>query len=327
MFILTNARGMTAKFFSRGATLAELHVPDRLGKLDDLVLGFDKMADYDSGANHHYGCTTGRFANRIRHGKFTLDGVDYQLAVNCGPDHLHGGTSRSLDKVMWSGEQLADKLGVRFTYESPAGEENFPGTLSVAVTYTLSEDNALRIDYEATTDKPTIINLTNHSYFNLAGHDGPNILDHELMIDADRYTLVDEHIIPTGEFGQVAGTPLDFRTRHKIGDRIAETDGGYDHNFVLNGEWGTLRPIAEVFDPRSRRLMRVATDQPGVQLYTANGLSGQPGKGGTPYQRHGSFCLETQNFPNAPNQPNFPTAVLRPGETYRQTCIYAFDFE
>lgn len=327
MFIATNARGMTAKWFPRGATLAELHVPDRLGKLVDVVLGFDNAADYDSGANHHFGCTTGRFANRIRHGKFMLDGVEYQLAVNNGPNHLHGGVSRSLDKVMWSGEQLSDQLGVRFTYESPAGEEMFPGTLSVVVTYTLSEDNALRIDYEATTDKPTIINLTNHSYFNLAGHEGPSILDHELMIDADRYTPVDEHLIPTGEFAEVAGTPLDFRARHKIGERIAATGDGYDINFVLNGEWGTLRPIAEVFDPQSRRLMRVSTDQPGVQLYTANGLSGQLGKGGTPYHRHGAFCLETHNFPNAPNQPNFPSAVLRPGETYRQTCIYAFDSE
>ena len=327
MFIVTNAHGMTAKWFSRGATLAELHVPDRTGKLADVVLGFDDMTGYESGANHHFGCTTGRFANRIRHGKFTLDGVEYQLAINNGPNHLHGGVSRSLDKVQWSGEQLADELGVRFTYQSPAGEEMFPGTLSLTVTFTLSEDNALRIDYEATTDKPTIINLTNHSYFNLAGHDGPNILDHELRIDADRYTPMDEHSIPTGEFAEVAGTALDFRARHKIGERIAATNGGYDHNFVLNGAWGSLRQIAEVFDPLSRRLMRVSTDQPGLQLYTANGLSGQPGKGGAPYHRHCAFCLETQNFPDAPNQPNFPSAVLRPGETYRQTCIYAFDSE
>jgi aldose 1-epimerase len=197
MFIVTNSHGMTAKWFSRGATLAELHVPDRLGKLDDVVLGFDTVEEYDSGANHHFGCTTGRFANRIRHGKFTLDGVEYQLAINNGPNHLHGGVSRSLDKVKWSGEQLSDSLGVRFTYESPAGEEMFPGTLNCTVTYTLGEDNALQIDYEATTDKPTIINLTNHSYFNLSGHDGPSIVDHELMIDADRYTVVDEHLIPT----------------------------------------------------------------------------------------------------------------------------------
>lgn len=327
MFILTNARGMTAKFFSRGATLAELHVPDRLGKLDDLVLGFDNIQDYESGANHHFGCTTGRYANRIRHGKFTLDGVEYQLAINNGPNHLHGGISRSLDKVTWSGEHLSDQLGVRFAYESPAGEEKYPGTLSLAVTYTLSEENALRIDYEATTDCPTIINLTHHSYFNLSGHQHQSILDHELWIDADHYTPVDAELIPTGEIASVEGTPFDFRMRHKIGDNIEQTNGGYDQNLVLNGEWGTLRKIAEVFDPESRRLMTVLTDQPGVQLYTGNHLSGQLGKGGTPYVRHGSFCLETQNFPDAPNQPNFPSAVLRPGETYRQTCVYAFDTE
>lgn len=327
MFFLTNARGMAAKLIARGATLAELHVPDRLGQLADVVLGFDDVAGYESGANQHFGCTTGRFANRIQHGKFTLDGVEYQLAVNNGPNHLHGGPTRGLDKVTWNCEQLADQLGVRFTYESPAGEEMYPGTLSIAVTYTLSEDNALRIDYEATTDKPTIINLTNHSYFNLSGHGEPSILDHELQIDADRITVVDGECIPTGEFADVAGTAFDFRTLHRIGDRIAETGNGYDHNYVLNGEWGTLRPIAEVFDPQSRRLMRVSTDQPGVQLYTGNGLHGQVGKQGKSYARQSAFCLETQNFPDAPNQPNFPSPVLRPGETYRQTCIYAFDNE
>jgi aldose 1-epimerase len=327
MFLLTNARGMTARLISRGATLAELHVPDRLGQLADVVLGFDDMGGYESGANQHFGCTTGRFANRIQHGKFTLDGVEYQLAVNNGPNHLHGGPSRSLDKVAWVGEQLSDRLGVRFTYESPTGEEMYPGTLAIAVTYTLSEDNALRIDYEATTDKPTIINLTNHSYFNLSGHGEPSILDHELSIDADRITVVDDESIPTGEFADVAGTAFDFRARHRIGDRIAETAGGYDHNYVLNGQWGTLRAIAEVFDPQSRRVMRVSSDQPGVQLYTGNGLHGQVGKQGKSYPRHSAFCLETQNFPDAPNKPNFPSSVLRPGETYRHTCIYAFDNE
>lgn len=325
MFLLTNSRGMTAKLISRGATLAELHVPDRVGQVADVVLGFDDLTSYESGANQHFGCTTGRFANRIHRGKFTLDGIEYQLAINNGPNHLHGGSSRSLDKVTWTGTRLDKSLGVRFTCESPAGEEMYPGTLSLAVTYTLSEDNALRIDYEATTDNPTIINLTNHSYFNLSGHGEPSILDHELAIDADRITVVDNESIPTGELAEVAGTAFDFRSRHRIGDRIAETAGGYDHNYVLNGEWGTLRSIAEVFDPQSRRVMRVATDQPGVQLYTGNGLHGQTGKEGKTYPRQSAFCLETQNFPDAPNQPNFPSPVLRPGETYRHTCIYAFD--
>lgn len=325
MFLLTNSRGMTAKLISRGATLAELHVPDRVGQVADVVLGFDDLTSYESGANQHFGCTTGRFANRIHRGKFTLDGIEYQLAINNGPNHLHGGSSRSLDKVTWTGTRLDKSLGVRFTYESPAGEEMYPGTLSLAVTYTLSEDNALRVDYEAITDKPTIINLTNHSYFNLSGHGEPSILDHELAIDADRITVVDNESIPTGELAEVAGTAFDFRSRHRIGDRIAETAGGYDHNYVLNGEWGTLRSFAEVFDPQSRRVMRVATDQPGVQLYTGNGLHGQTGKEGKTYPRQSAFCLETQNFPDAPNQPNFPSPVLRPGETYRHTCIYAFD--
>jgi aldose 1-epimerase len=327
MFIITNSRGMTAKLYTRGATLAELHVPDRLARPDDVVLGFDDVTGYDSGSNQHFGCTTGRFANRIRHGKFTLDGVTYQLAINNGPNHLHGGVVRSLDKVNWTGEQLTNNLGVRFTYQSPAGEEMYPGTLNLAVTYTLSEDNALHIAYEATSDAPTIINLTNHSYFNLSGHGHASILDHELMIDADRYTPVDDENIPTGEFAEVAGTPFDFRKRHKIGDHISKTGHGYDHNYVLNGEWGTLRQIAEVFDPQSRRVMRVSTDQPGMQLYTGNGLSGQIGKQGRAYPRHSAFCLETQNFPDAPNVPGFPSPVLRPGEIYRHVCVYAFDTE
>lgn len=324
MYIATNSQGMTARWITRGATLSELHVPDRKGELADVVLGFDDLAGYESGANHHFGCTTGRFANRISRGRFTLDGVDYQLATNIGPNHLHGGVRRSLDKVTWEAEQLRDALGVRFRYVSPDGEESFPGTLTTTVTYTLTDDNALRIDYEATTDKPTIINLTNHSYFNLAGHGNSTILGHELRIAADRITAVDEESIPTGELVEVAGTPFDFRARHKIGDRIQEI-GGYDNNYVLNGDWGTLREIAEVVEPQSGRLLRVSTDQPGVQFYTANGLSGQAGKGGIPYHKYGAFCLETQNFPDAPNHPSFPSAVLRPGETYRHTCIYAFE--
>mgnify|MGYP002621588045 CR=1 FL=1 len=324
MYIATNSQGMTARWIARGATLSELHVPDRNGKLVDVVLGFDDLAGYESGANHHYGCTTGRFANRIKRGKFSIDGVEYQLATNIGPNHLHGGVKQSLDKVIWEAEQLTDALGVRFRYVSPDGEEGFPGTLTTTVTYSLTDDNALRIDYEATTDKPTIINLTNHSYFNLAGHGNPSILDHEIKINADRITAVDDESIPTGELKEVSGTPFDFRTRHRIGDWI-EKVGGYDHNYVTNGEWGTLREIAEVIDPESGRLMRVFTDQPGVQFYTANGLSGQPGKGGMPYHRQGSFCLETQNFPDAPNQPTFPSAILRPGEVYTHTCIYSFE--
>ena len=324
---------MSARWIARGATLTELHVPDRDGNLADVVLGFDDVAGYESGDNQHFGSTTGRYANRIRGGKFTLDGLQYQLAVNVGPDHLHGGVKRSLDKVTWNAEPLASdgQQSVRFSYVSPDGEENFPGTLAIEVTYTLTDDNALRIDYQATTDQPTPVNLTNHSYFNLAGHGSGTIFDHEVWIDADRYTLTNDNSIPTGQLAEVADTPLDFRTRRPIGDRIGELThshtGGYDHNYVLNGQWGVLRLIAEVHHPASGRVLRVHTDQPGVQFYTGNNLRGQTGKAGRSYPAHSAFCLETQHFPDSPNQPTFPSTILRPGETYRHTCVYAFDVE
>ncbi len=332
-YTVKNAQGMVAKWIARGATLAELHVPDRHGKLADVVLGFDNLEGFQSGDNQHFGCTTGRFANRIGKGKFTLDGVDYQLATNAGPNHLHGGPERALDKVTWEAEPLED--GIRFTYSSPDGEENFPGKLDVEVLYTLSDENAVRIDYRATTDKPTIINLTNHSYFNLSGHGAGSIFDHEVTIDADRYTLTDDESIPTGELADVSGTPFDFRTPHAIGERIGQiietATGGYDHNYVLSGNKGVLagsngevRKIARVYDPQSGRVMEVATDQPGVQLYTGNGLRGQTGKAGATYSPRSALCLETQHFPDAPNQPSFPSTVLRPGETYRHTCTYSF---
>lgn len=318
----TNRHGMTAKWITRGATLTELHIPDGNGETVDVVLGFDDVNGYATGPNQHFGCTTGRYANRIKAGKFTLDGVDYQLAVNNGPNHLHGGPERGLDKVDWNAEPLDN--GVRFTYSSPDGEENFPGQLDLTVTYTLDDDNALRIEYAATTDKPTIVNLTNHSYFNLAGHGSETVLDHEVWIDADRYTPVDDTQIPTGELADVTGTPFDFRTRQPLGTRIAAAGGGYDHNYVLNGTQGELRKIAEVVDPKSGRTMEVATDQPGVQLYTASGLSGQTCKAGKNYATLSAVCLETQCYPDSPNQPNFPSTVLRPGETYRHVCVYSF---
>lgn len=328
-FTAENADGLSAKWFSRGATLVELHVPDREGRTTDVVLGFDDEASYATGANQHFGCTTGRYANRICRGRFTLDGVEYQLAVNNGQNHLHGGPQRALDKVDWQGESAsAGGPGVRFTYTSPDGEEGFPGTLKVAVTYALTDDNGVRIQYEATTDRPTIVNLTNHSYFNLVGHGAGSILEHELWLEADRYTPVDDTLIPTGELADVAGTPLDFRTPSKIGRRIAELvetpAGGYDHNFVLNGTAGTLRKIAEVREPRSGRVLSVETDQPGIQFYTGNGLHGQLGKRGQSCPRHSAFCLETQHFPDSPNQPTFPSTVLQPGEAYRHVCMYRF---
>ena len=327
----TNSHGTVAKWMSRGATLTELHVHNTKGELSDVVLGFDDEAGYASEHNQYFGCTAGRYANRIAGGKFSLDGADYQLAVNNGPNHLHGGVERSLDKVDWQGEPLPN--GVRFTYSSPDGEENYPGKLDIEVVYTLDDNNALRIEYQATTDKPTIINLTHHSYFNLSGHGSNTILDHEIMLDADKYTPTDDTSIPTGELKDVTGTPFDFRKRKRIGDRIDQLIGtpalGYDHNYVLNGyneqdEAGTLRRIAEVFDPQSERILEISTDQPGIQFYTGNFLKGQTGKDGKIYKQHTAFCLETQHYPDSPNQPNFPSTVLRPGETYRHVCVYAF---
>ena len=328
-YVATNANGITAKWIARGATLTELHVPDRHGELADVVLGFDNVAGYESGANQHFGCTTGRYANRICGGKFSLDGTQYQLAVNNGPNHLHGGPERGLDKVDWHAEHLEG--GVRFTYTSPAGEEAYPGTLSSVVNYTLTDRGALEIAYSATTDQPTIINLTNHTYFNLSGHGSGSILDHEVCIHADHYTPTDQHGIPTGELAEVAGTPFDFRRRKRVGQDFsavaATAAGGYDHNYAVRGQAGRVAKIAEVFDAASGRVMYVSTDQPGIQFYTGNGLHGQVGKRAQTYAAQSALCLETQHFPDSPNQPNFPSTVLRPGETYRHVCIYAFAVE
>ncbi|MEM9659411.1 MAG: aldose epimerase family protein, partial [Planctomycetota bacterium] len=321
---------VVAKLISFGATLAELHVPDRRGDFADVVLGFDDEEGYHSDANQHFGCTTGRYANRIAGGRFELDGVTYQLALNNGVNHLHGGVERSLDLVEWRGEPFEARAsrGVRFAYTSPDGEEGYPGQLKLNVSSTLTDGTALRIDYEATTDKPTPVNLTNHSYFNLSGHGAETALDHELQVAASRYTPKDETGIPTGEIAPVAGTPLDFLKRRRIGDRIGEFRGheadGYDHNLALDGEIGEERPIAELFDPASGRVMRVRTDQPGVQLYTANFVWGQTCKRGRVYRKHSAVCLETQHFPDSPNKPQFPSTILRPGEVYRHISVYEF---
>jgi aldose 1-epimerase len=332
-FVASNPAGMRAKWVSYGASLAELYVPDREGKLDDVVLGFDDEADWRSAENAHFGATTGRFANRIAGGTFTLEGRQYQLARNNGQNHLHGGPERGFGKVEWEGDAFEGELGagVRFRYTSPDGEEGYPGTLDVTVTYTLTLVGGVRIDYAATTDKTTIINLTNHTYFNLAGQGAPTVLDHELWIAAERYTPKDANDIPTGEIADVAGTPLDFRQRQSLGARIDELgprqSDGYDHNFVLNGPDAAVRLAAELYHPASGRKMRVHTDQPGVQLYVGNMLKGQRGKGGATYPRRSGLCLETQHFPDSPNKPQFPSTVLRPNETYRQTCVYEFSIE
>lgn len=332
-FTATSPSGLRAKWISQGGTIAELHVPDKQGNLADVVLGFDDEAGFRSTDNQHFGCITGRFANRIYQGKFMLDGREVQLPVNKPPNHQHGGFERTLAKVAWEGEPFEDRsgVGVRFRYTSPDGEEGYPGALQTLVTYTLTPERALRIDYEATTDKPTPINLTNHAYFNLSGHGAATVLDHEIRIAAERYTPKDEYSIPTGELAPVDGTPLDFRKRQRLGLRIGELTGheavGYDHNYVLDGPAGTTRLVAELWDPASGRIMRVHTDQPGMQFYTSNHVWGQTCKGGKIYGKHSAVCLETQHFPDAPNKPHFPSTILRPGDTYRQVCIYEFDAE
>lgn len=332
-FTLTNSTGATVKLISRGATLKEWLVPDKNGEVADVVFGFDDVAGYESPANGYFGCTAGRVANRIAKGKFTLDGKDYSLATNNAPNALHGGEKRSLDKVVWQGKPFKsdDGEGVVFTYSSPDGEEGYPGKLDIEVTYTLNDKNELRIDYDATTDKATPVNLTNHAYFNLAGAGSPTINDHELTLTADRYTPVDDTLIPTGELASVAGTPFDFRQPHAIGERVDQlgtgTGAGYDHNFVLNNQDGDLAVAAKVRDPKSGRVLTVSTTEPGIQFYGGNFLEGAAGKGGKKYAYRSGFCLETQHYPDSVNQENFPPIILRPGEKYTHTCIYQITAE
>lgn len=323
LFTLTNAHGLVARITNYGTIITGLHVPDRAGKPGDVVLGFDNLAQYLAG-HPYFGCTTGRVANRISNGRFTLDGKTYTLALNNGTYHLHGGV-KALDKVVW---KAAPQTGasVRFTHLSPDGEEGYPGNLDLAVLMTLTDANELVIDYTATTDLPTPINLTNHSYFNLAGTG--DVLGHELQVFADFHTPSNEELIPTGEIRSVAGTPLDFREARPIGSRFAELTGtpqGYDNNFVLRGPSATPALAARVFEPGSGRVMEVLTTEPGIQLYTGNFLDGSlTGKGGTVYRQHTGFCLETQHFADAVNQPHFPSIILRPGQTYRHTTAHRF---
>jgi aldose 1-epimerase len=283
------------------------------------------VAGYESAANAYFGATVGRFANRIANAKFTLDGKTYQLAANDGPNTLHGGR-RGLDKVVWEGKPTPNGNGVEFTYSSPDGEEGFPGKLDIKVTYTLSDKNELRIEFEATTDKATPVNLANHSYFNLAGHGAPTINDHEVKLYANSYTPVDATLIPTGEIAPVANTVFDFRDFHAIGERVGQLDDkpgkGYDHNYVLNNQNGSLALAAEVREPRSGRKLSVFTTEPGIQFYGGNFLTGAQGKGGKTYAHRSGFCLETQHYPDSINQPKFPSVVLKPGNTYKHTCIY-----
>ena len=332
LYTLTNAHGLTAKIMTYGAIVTELHAPDKAGKNADVVLGFNNLDQYLAG-HPFFGAIAGRYANRIANGKFALDGKEYTLAVNNGPNSLHGG-NKGFDKVVWKAETVksAEGPGVKLTYVSKDGEEGYPGTLTSIVTYTLTNRNELKIDYDAMTDQATVLNLTNHSYFNLAGENSGTVLDAVLTLNADRFTAVDATSIPTGELKDVKGTPMDFTSPHAIGERISEVPGskpgGYDHNYVINGGGGKLTMAAKVKDPKSGRTMEVWTTQPGVQFYTANFLDGKiTGIGGTRYERNDALCLETQHFPDSPNHPAFPTTTLRPGEKYHQVTVYKFGAE
>jgi aldose 1-epimerase len=327
IFILTNKSGMEAKLIPFGATLVSLKVPDSNGQFTDVVFGYSNLASYVKD-NSYFGCTVGRFANRIANAEFKLDGSLYKLAANNGKNHLHGGI-RGFNKVLWKGKTFKNKhsCGVTFKYSSPSGEEGYPGNLKVAVIYTLTDNNELKISYEATTNKKTIVNLTNHSYFNLAGHAAGRVLNHKMMINADHYTPADADYIPTGEIKKVEGTDLDFREPMAIGSRI-EKVGGYDNNYVLNKTRPSeLSLAARVVEPVSGRVMEVFTTEPGLQFYSCNFSNTVKGKGGTVYRKYGGFCLEAQHFPDSPNKPYFPSVVLRPGEVYRQTTIYKFSVQ
>lgn len=322
-YTLTNRNGLVARLINYGAQLTELHVPDRQGEMADIVLGFETIDGYLAG--NGLGATMGRVTNRIREGKFTLDGQEITLTTNWGVHHLHGG-EKGLSARVWRAGEIGNGPvdAVVFSYLSPDGEEGYPGNLSVEVTYTLTHDDELRLDYRATTDKATPVNLTNHAFFNLAGAGSGTILDHDLTIRADHYTPADEESFPTGEIRPVKDTVMDFTKTFAIGARIDQAPGGgYDHNYVLNNQDGSLALAATVCHHGSGRLMEVYTTEPGVQLYTSNDLEvAVPGKGGKRYGTHHAVCLETQHYPDSVNHPNFPSTILRPGQTYAQTTVH-----
>jgi aldose 1-epimerase len=323
-YTLSNAQGMQVSIIDYGGTVTNMMVPDKKGNAGDVVLGFDSFDGYVQKNDPYFGALVGRYANRISKAQFTLDGKRYSLAANDNGNTLHGG-NKGFDKVMWTAQKISDS-SLKLTYHSKDGEEGYPGNLNTEVTYTLGSDNSLRIDYSATTDKPTPVNLTNHSYFNLSAGQDSTILNHELQLNADKYTPVDAKLIPTGEILEVKNTPMDFTQLKTVGRDIDKVKGGFDHNWILNGSANGLKTAATLFEPKSGRLMEVLTTQPGVQFYSGNFLSGtlKFTKNGQRYVQHGALCLETQHFPDSPNQPAFPNTILMPGETYRQTTIYRF---
>jgi aldose 1-epimerase len=330
-FTLTNAHGIEVRVMTYGGIITSIRTPDRFGKLDDIVLGFDSLAGYLTDSPY-FGAIVGRYANRIAKGQFTLDGTTYHLATNNGPNSLHGGV-RGFDKVLWTGEQFQTDSGsgVTLRYTSKDGEEGFPGTLVARVTYTLTPRDELIVDYEATSDKATPVNLSQHTYWNLHGSAGGEILDHVLTLNASAFTPVDSTLIPTGAIAPVAGTPFDFRTATAVGARIAQENTqlrfgrGYDHNWVLDRSGSGLVHAARLVEPSSGRTLDVSTTEPGVQFYSGNFLDGTVrGKAGRLYAYRSGLCLETQHFPDSPNHPNFPSTILRPGATYRSRTVYTF---
>jgi aldose 1-epimerase len=334
LYTLTNAHGIEVRAMTHGGIIISLRVPDKGGQFDDVVLGYDSLDGYLT-ASPYFGAIIGRYGNRIAKGKFTLDGKEYALATNDGPNHLHGGV-KGFDKVVWQAESFEGKdgVGVVFTYTSPDGEEGYPGNLVAKVTYTLTDQNELIFDYQATTDKATPLNLTQHTYFNLAGDGKRDILGHELTLSSDHFTPIDKTLIPTGEIRSVQGTPFDFTKPTAVGARINEPDEqlmfgrGYDHNFVLIRKGEGLSLAARVYDPTTGRVMEAYTTEPGVQFYSGNFLDGTiTGKQGHVYKQRYGFCLETQHFPDSPNKPSFPSTILRPGQTYHSRTVYKFSVE
>ena len=327
-YTLTNGKGLTVKVITYGAMITSVETPDRNGKTANITLYRDSLKDYLAG-HPFFGCVAGRYANRITKGKFTIDGKEYTLATNNNGHHLHGG-DKGFDKHVWQGQPVEGKgsVGVALTRTSPDGEEGYPGKLTASVTYSINDKNELKMEYSATTDKPTHVNLTNHAYWNLGGAASGDVLKHELTLNADRYLPVDDGLIPLGELKPVKGTPMDFTKTHTIGERIAQVKGGYDHAYILNAKKAgeELTFTARVFDPKSGRVMEIYTSEPAVQLYTGNFLDGtlQADGGKIAYQKHAALCLETEHYPDSPNRPEFPSTLLKPGQTYKHVTVHKF---
>ena len=324
-YTITNRSGMKVSIINYGGTITELITPDKDNNMGDVVLGYNSIEGYRQAGNPYFGALIGRYGNRIAAGKFTLDGKAYTLAANNNGNALHGGL-KGFDKVVWTAEKVAGDSSLKLTYVSKDGEEGYPGTLNVQVVYTLTNDNAIKIDYTATTDKATPVNLTNHTYFNLSAGKDSTILKHHLQLDADSFTAVNDLLIPTGKIEPVKGSSMDFTKAKEIGKDIANVKGGFDHNWILNRKSEGLFKAATLHDPASGRYMEVFTTEPGLQFYSGNFLDGtlKDTKSGKHYVKHAALCLEAQHYPDSPNQPSFPNTILKPGETYNQTTVYRF---